>query len=243
MNQTANYKLSIVVPVYNEQASMHRVEQELAAYLNIAVVPACVLFVNDGSTDKSLEFIQEICERQTAFFYIGLQQNNGLSSALKAGIDTVQSEWMGYMDADLQTTPEDFNQLLQHADQYEMVIGIRVGRKDSFVKKASSRIANGYRRLMINDGIEDTGCPLKIIRTANARQIPFFNGMHRFLPALVQLQKATVKQVPVRHFPRLEGRSKYHLFNRLVGPFFDCFAFRWMKKRYINYQIELKNVE
>jgi hypothetical protein len=123
-----------------------------------------------------------------------------------------------------------------------MVMGIRASREDSFVKKASSKIANGFRRFMTKDGIEDTGCPLKIMRTDYAKRLPLFNGMHRFLPALILLQNGRVKQIPVRHFPRVAGVSKYNLRNRLVAPFFDCFAYRWMKKRYINYQVADNNL-
>ncbi len=123
-----------------------------------------------------------------------------------------------------------------------MVMGIRTGRKDSLGKKLSSKIANSFRRMMTNDGIEDTGCPLKIIHTEYAKRIPMFTGMHRFLPALLQLQHGRVKQVPVRHFERTAGQSKFHLWNRLVSPFMDCFAFRWMKKRYINYTIEKEGI-
>lgn len=237
MNKTANYRLTIVVPVYNEEGNMQRLEKELGDFLKIAKVPACVLFVNDGSQDQSGPLLREICGRQSDFYYLELARNGGLSAAMKAGIDHTESEFVGYIDADLQTSPEDFNLLLDHVEQYEMVMGIRTGRKDSFVKNMSSRIANGFRRSMTHDGVEDTGCPLKILRTDYARRIPFFTGMHRFLPALIQLQHGKVKQIPVRHFPRMAGKSKYNLRNRLVGPFKDCFAYRWMKKRYINYQV------
>jgi glycosyltransferase involved in cell wall biosynthesis len=159
-----------------------------------------------------------------------------LSTAIKAGFDAACSDYVGYIDADLQTTPEDFDLLIPHLDEYEMVMGIRANRNDSFVKRISSKIANGFRRFMTNDGIEDTGCPLKIIRTEYAKRIPMFNGMHRFLPALIQLQNGRVKQVPVRHFPRIAGKAKYNLANRLIAPFLDCFAYRWMKNRYISYQ-------
>ena len=165
-----------------------------------------------------------------------------MSTAVKAGIDAAFSQFTGYIDADLQTAPEDFNLLIPHVNDYEMVMGIRANRKDSFVKGMSSKIANGFRRFMTKDGIEDTGCPLKIIRTDYAKRIPLFTGMHRFLPALIMLQNGTVKQVPVQHFPRVAGVSKYNLANRLVGPFIDCFAYRWMKKRYINYSVADNNL-
>lgn len=242
MNRSANYKFTIVVPVYNEEGNIYRLEQELSSFLKVAKLPSCVLFVNDGSNDKSPQMLQEICNRNKGFFYLGLAQNGGLSAAMKAGIDQAFSEYVGYIDADLQTIPEDFNLLLEHINEYEMVMGIRSGRKDSFVKNMSSRIANGFRRMMTNDGIEDTGCPLKILKTEYAKRIPFFTGMHRFLPALIQLQNGKVKQIPVRHFSRIAGESKYHLWNRLAGPFKDCFAYRWMKKRYINYEIAESNI-
>lgn len=242
MNKTADYCLTIVVPVYNEEGNILRLEKELGEFLKIARVAVCVLFVNDGSKDKSGPLLKEICQRNPDFYYLELAKNGGLSAAMKAGIDHTDSELVGYIDADLQTTPEDFNLLLEHTNSYEMVMGIRTGRKDSFVKNMSSRIANGFRRAMTHDGVEDTGCPLKILRTEYAKRIPFFTGMHRFLPALIQLQNGKVKQVPVRHFPRIAGESKYNLRNRLIGPFKDCFAYRWMKKRYINYEIAETNI-
>lgn len=242
MNKSANYKLTIIVPVYNEEGNISRLEAELTHFLQISKIPACVLFVNDGSTDGSKSLMEQVCVKNTDFFFLNLEKNGGLSAAMKAGIDNTYSDYVGYIDADLQTSPEDFNLLIDHLGAYEMVMGIRTGRKDSFVKNMSSKIANGFRRAMTHDGVEDTGCPLKILKTDYAKRIPFFTGMHRFLPALIQLQYGRVKQVPVRHFPRIAGKSKYHLWNRLAGPFKDCFAYRWMKKRYINYNVADSNL-
>lgn len=242
MNRTNNYVLTIIVPVYNEEDNMPALEEKLSSYLQHASVPACVLFVNDGSTDHSLERMVQICNRQPHFFYCNLEKNGGLSAAMKAGIDQVESSLLGYIDADLQTVPEDFERLLPYAHEYELVMGIRANRKDSFFKNLQSKIANGFRRMMTKDEATDTGCPLKILHTDYAKRIPFFTGMHRFLPALILLQNGRMKEVPVRHFPRVAGVSKYHLWNRLVSPFLDCFAYRWMKKRYINYQIGDSNL-
>lgn len=243
MNKTADYRLTIIVPVFNEEDNMAALEERLAAYLSKAASKACVLFVNDGSRDNSLQLIREACRRNPDFFYISLAQNSGLSAAMKAGIDVTESPLTGYMDADLQTTPEDFDLLLQYAGEYQLSMGIRANRKDSGFKKLQSKIANGFRRMMTHDGVQDTGCPLKIMHTDYARRVPFFTGMHRFLPALIQLQNGRVRQVPVRHFPRTAGVSKYHLWNRLVSPFMDCFAYRWMRKRYINYSIGENNLQ
>ncbi|MBP6065336.1 glycosyltransferase [Bacteroides sp.] len=242
MNKTANYQFTIIVPVYNEEDNVYSLEAKLNEFLLSSLVTTCVLFVNDGSRDRSRERILEVCTRNPHFFYLDLARNSGLSAAMKAGIDNAQSLYVGYMDADLQTTPEDFNLLLKDIAHYELVMGIRANRQDSPFKKLQSKIANGFRRAMTHDGVEDTGCPLKVMHTCYAKRIPFFTGMHRFLPALILLQEGRIKQVPVRHFPRVAGVSKYHLWNRLVSPFLDCFAYRWMKKRYINYSVSDTNV-
>lgn len=232
------YKFTIVVPVYNEEENLERVETELSKYLDIATVPTSVLFVNDGSKDNSQALIETICERNEAFEYISFKENRGLSAAIKAGFDHVESELVGYIDSDLQTAPEDFNLLLEHIDAHALVTGVRANRKDSFVKNMSSRIANGIRRAFTHDGMDDTGCPLKVIRSDYAKRIPMFRGLHRFLPAMIMLQNGSVTQIPVQHFPRIAGTAKFGLWNRLLGPLMDCFAYLWMKKKYINYEIE-----
>lgn len=241
MNKTANYQFTIIVPVYNEEDNVATLEERLTAFLPQALCSTCVLFVNDGSSDDSLPRIEAVCRRRPDFFFLSLQKNGGLSAALKAGIDATASPYVGYMDADLQTAPEDFNLLLADIADNELVMGIRANRKDTFFKRLQSKIANGFRRMMTHDNVQDTGCPLKVMHTDYARRVPFFTGMHRFLPALFLLQEARIKQVPVRHFPRTAGQSKYHLWNRLVAPFMDCFAYRWMKKRYIHYHVAADN--
>jgi glycosyltransferase involved in cell wall biosynthesis len=198
------------------------------------------LFVNDGSIDKSQERIERICKDNEAFHYISFTENRGLSAAIKAGFDAVETELLGYIDSDLQTTPMDFNLLLEHIEAYDLVTGVRANRKDSFVKNMSSSIANGIRRAFTRDGMDDTGCPLKVIKTDFAKKIPMFKGLHRFLPAMILLQNGTVLQVPVQHFPRIAGTAKYGVWNRLLGPFMDCFAYLWMKKKYINYEVKSK---
>lgn len=243
VNKTALYEFTIIIPVYNEEENIYTLEEKLLWFLSQSALTACVLFINDGSTDRSRQRILEVCSRHDHFYHLGLARNSGLSAALKAGIEATWSPYVGYMDADLQTTPQDFNLLFPYIRDYEMVLGIRAIREDSYIKKASSLVANSFRRMMTHDGIQDTGCPLKIMHTEFARRVPLFNGMHRFLPALIQLQNGRVKQVPVKHFPRMAGKSKYNLWNRLAGPFMDCFAFRWMKSRYINLQVTENNID
>lgn len=242
MNPTANYKFTVIVPLYNEEDNIKALEERLGAWLRTAPVESCVLFVDDGSSDSSFTRLKEACSRNKDFFYLRLAKNSGLSAALKAGFDATGSPWLGYIDADLQTTPEDFPLLLEHTKDYAMVIGIRADRHDSGFKKLQSKIANGFRRKMTGDGVQDTGCPLKVISTPLAKKLPMFTGLHRFLPALALLYGEKVKQIPVRHFPRTAGTSKYHLWNRLKGPFLDCFAYRWMRKRLIDNKIAESNL-
>ena len=234
------YEFTIVVPVYNEEDNLKRVEQELSNYINIAAKKTKVLFVNDGSKDNSQLLIEDICANNHDFSYISFEQNRGLSAAIAAGFKNVDTELVGYIDSDLQTAPEDFNLLLKEIGEFDLVTGVRESRKDSFVKNMSSTIANGIRRSFTNDGMDDTGCPLKVIKTEFAKNIPMFNGLHRFLPAMILLQNGKIKQIPVQHFPRIAGVAKYGLWNRLVGPLIDCFAYLWMKKKYLNYKIAKK---
>ncbi len=231
------YKLTILIPVYNEEESIPGLVENMKEYFAQTPVVSKVLFVNDGSTDKSGSMLQEICRMNKHFSYIELGKNSGLSTAIKAGIDICDTELIGYIDSDSQTSPMDFLLFFPFFPEFDMVTGIRAKRVDSFTKKISSLIANWFRNVMINDGIQDTGCPLKIIKTEFAQRMPFFDGMHRFMPALVQLQGGKVRQIPIRHFSRMAGVAKYNLWNRLRKPFFDTLAFRWMRKRYINYTI------
>lgn len=233
-----SFELTIVVPIYNESENMERLAVTLQVYCNKASVPTKVLFVDDGSKDDSLKLIKMACSREEAFSYISFDTNYGLSAAIKAGFDNVQTNLTGYIDADLQTDPNDFERLLEHVNEFQLVTGVRANRKDSFVKNMSSTIANGIRRSFTKDGMDDTGCPLKIIHTPYAKRIPMFKGLHRFLPAMVMLQNGKVKQVPIQHFPRIAGKAKFGLWNRLLGPLVDCFAFLWMKRKYINYKVE-----
>ncbi|NJY64198.1 glycosyltransferase family 2 protein [Salinimicrobium sp. CDJ15-81-2] len=235
------YEFTIVVPLYNEAPNLLRVEQELEKYLLKAPVKACVLFVNDGSTDGSLQLVQEIARRNPHFSYLSFDRNYGLSTALKAGFDHAQTPLIGYIDSDLQTDPNDFDLLLEYIGEYDLVTGVRTNRKDSFTKNISSLVANLIRRSFTQDGMDDTGCPLKVIKAGHAKRIPMFKGLHRFLPAMILLQNGNIKQVPVRHYERIAGRAKFHLLNRLIKPLMDCFAFLWMRRNYINYEIAQTN--
>lgn len=235
-------ELTIIIPVYNEEKNLLRVQEALEKYFRSAKLTSQVLFINDGSQDDSLKIIRDIHNANPLFSYISFDKNYGLSTAIKAGFDYADTKWIGYIDADLQTTPEDFNILADYCEEYDLVTGVRTGRKDSFTKNMSSTIANSIRRSFTHDEMDDTGCPLKIIKADKAKKIPMFNGLHRFLPAMILLQKGKIIQIPVRAYPRIAGKSNFHLWNRLAGPLSDCFAYLWMKRKHINYTIAEKNL-
>jgi glycosyltransferase involved in cell wall biosynthesis len=230
-------ELTIIVPIFNEEESLTSFFAEMDKFLKVSPVATQILCVNDGSTDSSLDIIENKSAQSKEYSIINLDRNYGLSSAVKAGIDHCTTSLVGYIDADLQTKPTDFISYFEWFPEFDMVNGIRAKRQDNLVKRISSKVGNGYRRLMINDGIKDTCCPLKIMKTEFALKIPFFHGMHRFIPALIQLEGGRIKQLPISHYPRYAGTSKYHLWNRLIGPFFDTLAFRWIRSRYIRYRV------
>ena len=134
--------------------------------------------------------------------------------------------------------PIDFLKFEPYLATHDLVLGHRVGRKDSLVKKLTSRFANWFRDSMLHDGVKDSGCPLKIIKKEYAVTLPHFSGMHRFIPALVQMRGGKVKELPITHYSRESGKSKFNFLNRSIGPIVDTFGVRWLMKRKITYKIQ-----
>lgn len=229
--------ITVVIPIYNEEDGIKSILPAFTAYFERSKFDVQLLLVNDGSTDDSLVAIKELASQSDKVHYISFKKNAGLSAAIRAGIVSANTEWVGYIDADLQTDPIDFLKLEAFLGEFDLVTGWREGRKDSVVKNMSSSFANWFRDSLLHDGVQDSGCPLKIMRRSVALEMPFFKGMHRFFPALVQLQNKKVKEVPVTHFPRVTGQSKFNVWNRLLSPFMDTMAVRWLKKRQTPFEI------
>lgn len=237
-----NYDFTIIIPIFNEIGNLKKLEEVLVEYFKNSSLTTCALLVDDGSTDGGTEIIKEITSRNKDLFHIIFNNNCGKGAALKAGFEVVRSPLVGYMDADLQTLPADFELLLPFVKEFALVTGWRKNRKDSFIKKISSKIGNGIRGVFVHDKIHDSGCPLKVMHTKYAQAIPMFTGLQRFLPAMILLQNGKIKEVPIPHYPRFAGVSKYSFKNRLFGPLIDIFGYLWMKKTYINYQIREKKL-
>ena len=232
-------RLSIVLPAYNEEGNIAPLAAELARVAG--ALPGwsteCV-FVDDGSTDatRSEMFAARARHPELHVRIVALDRNWGLAAAMDAGFRAARGEVVATLDTDLQNDPADLPRLLAHLEGADVVIGIRERRRDGFVKRVSSRIANAVRNRVTGDDVVDTGCSLKVYRKQYLDRIKLFTGLHRFLPTLLKLEGARVAQVVVNHRPRVHGKAKYHLWNRLVGPLLDLFAVRWMQKRHLGYQ-------
>jgi glycosyltransferase involved in cell wall biosynthesis len=235
------FQFTIIVPVYNEIESLPRLFEYLQKYLQKASLKSCVLLVDDGSSDGSSSEIEKFCLEHEDFSCLLFDRNYGKGAALKAAFDHTKTPLLGYLDADLQTHPEDFELLLPFIKDFGLVTGWRKNRKDTLVKRISSKTGNAVRIFFTRDNIHDTGCPLKIMHSEYAKKIPMFKGLQRFLPAMILLQQKEIKEVVISHYPRIEGSSKYNFKNRFLGPLLDCFAYVWIKKSYIDYSIKAKH--
>jgi glycosyltransferase involved in cell wall biosynthesis len=164
--------------------------------------------------------------------------SSDLTAAMAAGFDNARGEIVVTIDADMQNDPTDIPRLLDKMNEWDVVCGVRQNRQDNFVRKTSSLIANSVRNRMTHERIHDVGCTLRAYRREYLRRIKLFEGMHRFLPTLLRLEGARIIEVPVRHRPRVKGKNKYGIGNRLFKGLRDLSAVRWMQARYIRYEVE-----
>ncbi len=226
-------ELSVVVPVYNEAGNIRPLWSGLRPSLEGLGRSWEVLFVDDGSTDSSGGELADVRREDPRVRVLRLEPNQGQSAAFWAGFKRVHGEIVVTIDADLQNDPGDISLLLRALEDADVAIGWRHERCDPFLKRVSSRIANGFRNWITEEEVHDVGCSLKAFRRPVFDHLFPFRGMHRFFPTLARFAGFKVVEVKVRHHPRVRGLSKYGIWNRLVGPFLDCLAVRWMKKRYV----------
>ncbi len=198
--------------------------------------PAEVLYVDDGSTDGSPGRLDELAKRDGRVRVVTLLRNSGQSAGFAAGFRAAEGEVVVTMDADLQNDPADIPRLLSHMDEADVVNGVRANRNDSFVRKLSSRIGNGFRNWMTGESVTDVGCSIRAMRTRYLRDIKMFRGMHRFLPTLLRMEGARVMEIPVNHRSRRHGTSKYGIGNRMFVGLADVFAVRWMQSRNVRWE-------
>lgn len=230
--------LSVVVPIHDEVESIPTLHAELTTVLKDHEGGVELIFVDDGSTDESLPLLRSLALQDPTVRVLALDGNHGQSAALAAGFEAARAPVIVTLDADLQNDPADIPSLLALLGRADVVNGVRVGRKEGFVRRVSSRVANGFRNWMTEETVTDVGCSLRAMRTEYVRRVKPFRGMHRFLPTLLRMEGATVIEVPVSHRQRRFGRSKYGISNRLFSGFVDVLAVRWMQRRALHWRVQ-----
>jgi dolichol-phosphate mannosyltransferase len=232
MQKTSTTAVSVIVPLFNEEQNVPILQSELRATLK--GVDHEIIFVDDGSVDRTIERIEVAPNVRVIRF----EKNAGQSAAIYAGLNAARGEILVLIDGDLQNDPADIPRLLDEiARGADLVCGYRAQRKDTVVKRLTSRIANAVRSRYTRDGVRDTGCTLKAMRRECIVALLPFKGMHRFIPALVKNAGFTLMEVPVNHRPRRFGQTKYGLGNRAVRATVDMFGVRWLLSRRLNYKV------
>lgn len=232
-------ELSVIIPVYNEEKNLYPLYEKLKNVLVKLKKEYEIIFVDDGSKDKSLVVLKEIKDKDSRIKIIRFKKNYGQSFALDVGFKNAKGEIVITLDADLQNDPQDIPLLLKELNSYDVVCGWRRKRYDPFLKKISSWLANSIRRFVLKDKFLDIGCTLRAYRRETLENIRLFNGLHRFLPILIEYNGFRVRQIEVRHHPRFSGKSKYKFYRRLLKPFIDLWVVLWMKKNWIRYEYEI----
>lgn len=235
--------LSIVIPMFNEAGNIQPLVQRLHPVLTALPGASEIIFVDDGSTDNTLAELRREQDADSRIRIIHFRKNLGQTAALAAGFHHARGNAVVTLDGDLQNDPADIPALTQKLESWDVVCGVRVSRQDSWVKRVSSRIANGVRNWVTEDDIIDTGCTLRAYRKVCVERLDLYRGMHRFLPTLLRMRGFRVLQVPVGHHPRLRGKTKYGVWGRLVKGVPDLYVVRWMKKNRIDYSAGLEMYE
>jgi dolichol-phosphate mannosyltransferase len=236
-------KISFVIPVFDEEDNIGVLCGEIEKTAEIIGSQYEIIFVDDCSRDNSLSVIKKLATEKNHDKYISFEKNSGQSAALYAGFQHASGDVIITMDADLQNDPADIPEMLKCYGEYDMVNGWRHNRQDTLAKKIGSKIGNAVRNAVIKEEIHDTGCSLKVMRASMLKKIKMYKGLHRFLPALMRMEGARVKEVKVSHRARIHGVSKYTNLKRAKEALYDLISVRWMMKRHLDIRIREHNVD
>ena len=229
-------EISVIIPVCNEEGNVAQLQKELEMALDDVAYE--LLFVDDGSRDRTIEQIQ----RHPGVRILEFEKNTGQSAAIYAGLAAARGKILVLIDGDLQNDPSDIPRLLAEIDGgADLVCGYRLKRRDTWFKRVQSRIANQVRSRFTKDGVRDTGCTLKAMRRECREALIPFYGMHRFIPALIKGLGYKITEIPVNDRPRRHGISKYNFGNRALRATIDMFGVRWLLSR--QFKIAIKGVK
>lgn len=223
--------VSIIVPVFNEADNILPLAREVAAAMQTMSPGYELVFVDDASTDGTWQKIQEAHQLDSRVRGLRHARNSGQSAALWTGLQATMNPILATLDGDLQNDPADIPRLLQELDRFDFVSGMRLKRQDTWVRRVSSRIARWARRSALKADFQDTGCAMRVFKRSALEGLFPFNGLHRFLPILIQGNGAKTLEVPVNHRPRIAGVSKYGVWNRLGRGVYDLIGLAWYQKR------------
>ncbi len=227
--------LSVVIPVRNEAPNIAPLVAEIRAALD-GRLDYEIVYVDDGSSDDTVAELRRSAQGFARLRILRHIRSCGQSTAIRSGVKAARAPWIATLDGDGQNDPADIPRLWDLAqttsgDTPLMIAGHRQKRRDSGIKRLSSRLANGIRRRLLGDGTPDTGCGLKLFRRDLFLDLPFFDHMHRFLPALVQRAGGRTLSVAVNHRPRERGASNYGVFDRLWVGIVDMLGVMWLQRR------------
>ena len=229
--------LSIVVPVYNEASNLALLIQEINQTLD-GQISYEIIYVDDGSRDESWELLQSLVKQCSVLRIVRHRRSYGQSVAILTGVKLARAEWIVTLDGDGQNDPADIWKLLevlkvpQRPPRLHLIAGKRYKRQDTWIRRISSKIANGLRSALLQDNTSDTGCGLKLFSRKTFLALPHFNHMHRFLPALFLREGSDILFVEVNHRPRQRGQSKYGVWNRLWKGLVDTLGVMWLQRRH-----------
>jgi glycosyltransferase involved in cell wall biosynthesis len=229
-------EISVVVPAYNERENIVALFDELREALGRTGRSHEIVLVDDGSRDGTAEWLVRESARDPRVVCVLLAGNHGQSAAIAAGLRHARGAVIVTLDADLQNDPADLPRLLAALETADVVSGVRARRQDDWLRRVSSRVANGVRRRVLGDPLTDIGCSFKAYRREALEGIPMFAGAHRFLPALCMFRGARLVEVTISHRPRRHGVSKYGVGNRLGRGLYDLIGVRWLKSRMLRYR-------
>jgi len=224
-------KLSVVVPVRNEQDNVAPLISEIDAALKSFTHE--IVYVNDGSTDETHARLQQLQTQYPQLRIVRHASSCGQSTAVRSGVKAAKYDWVATLDGDGQNDPADIPKLIDALEEGVWLVGgnRRKSRRDTWIKRISSVIANGVRSWMLQDDTPDTGCGLKLFSKEAFLDLPYFDHMHRFLPALIKRRGGLIVSVPVSHRPRTHGHSNYGTIDRLLVGIVDLFGVAWLQRR------------
>jgi dolichol-phosphate mannosyltransferase len=241
MTAREQLRFSLVVPIYDEEENVQNLLAELEEVLR-PHGPFEVIAVDDGSRDRSQERMRSWKLERGAHWLriVALEQNCGQSAAVMAGVEQARAAIVATIDGDMQNDPRDLPAMVARveAGEVDAVCGIRRKRRDSFARRASSKIGNGVRNWLTGDRVADAACGIKVIRREFFLRAPRFAGMHRFMATLVRYLGGRVAEMDVNHRPRAAGTAKYGIGNRIWRGLRDCFAMRWLRSRVLKHRVK-----